>query len=398
MRLARSPRPGALALVHPGRADGWWHLGANRFAWHDGDHLFVETGDEVLVVPAEGPLHLVPADPGCLVTTPGAELRIGPTVERFHPREARLGAVDAHRERFEWEAAGLDLPLGARRSSTLRPFPTGRGAVWTANGWLYRHTDGAAALAAAPRHFLVGPGGALVTGDDAFTSGGAPGCPLAPLPCPLSDPIRFDPGGMRVEGIGPDGEGVAIDLVANRIIERRDAAPVGGGWLHPDGTLEVGGRVLRTGIREASWALSGSRLAGPGGRVWDLRKGEVLGDGEVALGATVATTTGFVTVHWETGAGSHLDFDGRVLGRFQIPLDEDDVVIDGRAEGDTAVFGTALGTGWRVQGHSVEATVAPEVERAEPPDDWELPVEGEAAVDGVRWGWTTDGLLLARGI
>lgn len=395
LRMRRSPADGGLVLVHPGRADGWWHLGGGRFAWHDGELLFVERADEVLALPVEGPLHVVPTGDGCVVTSPDAEIRIGAEVERGHPRDVRLGGVDARRIGLEWVTPGLELPLGARRSRRLRPFPAGRGAVWAADGWLYR-SSGRAEVLGAEGAFLVGPRGAVLVGDDAFDRAAAPGRPLQPLPCPLAPPVRSSPDGARAQGVGPDGEGVTVDLVANRVVERHDAAPVGDGWLFPDGRLTVGGDTVRVGVREASWAVRGDRLAGPGGRVRDLRTGEPVGDGQVFLGATVATDAGFTTVHWETGEGLHLDPDGRVIGTFRLPLDEDDVVVDGVAEGGGARFGTAMGAGWRVTGSTVEPAEAPEVEHPEPPDGWEIPVEAEAVVHGRRWGWTTDGLLLVR--
>lgn len=395
--LPRDPsRLDGLALVHPGRADAWWHLGGHRFAWHDGDRLFVERGDEVLCLLAEGPVHVVPTDGGCLALTPSREFRIGSSVEEVDPRAARLGRPDAHRRGGEWVADGLDLPLGARRARSLRPFPTGRGAVWTADGWTYRMEDRPHALGPAGT-FLVGPGGAVVVGDDdVFRHAAALGRPLAPLPCPLAAPVRFAPDGTRVDGVDPDGEGVAIDLRSLRVVERRDAVPVGGGWLLPDGRLLCDGALVRSGIREASWAVRDHLLAGPGGRIRDLRTGEVVGDAEVHLGATVATATGFCTVHWETGEGLCIDARGRAVAAFRIPLEEDDVVVDGRPDGEGARFGTALGRGWRVDGAVVDPAEPPEVERPEPPEGWEIPVEAETVVSGVRWGWTTDGLLLAR--
>lgn len=390
-----------IALVHPGRAERWLRLEDGRFAWHDGEHLFVEDGREVVVVPSpEDELQLFPNEGGCLAVGAGVEVRVqgqgdALTLTRGTPH-LRLGERDAIRAGGAWSIDGLDLSLGAQRARDLRPFPVGVGAVWTSDGYLYRlSARGLAAVGSAGR-WLLGPHGALlVDGDDGWMAGAPPDRPVAPLPCPIGGIVAFAPDGAAVRGMDPDGQAVEIDLRTLQIVARREGLPLSQGWLTPEGELRVGGEVLRSGLREASWASREGRLAGPGGRIWDLERGAQVGSGTVELGATVATRAGFATAHWETGRGRHLDPDGQVLDRFQLPLDEDDVVVEATTEGGLAVFVTALGLAWRVDVAQVTAVPCPDVpEPAEPSDAWPLPVEAETA-DG-RWAWTTAGLLLRR--
>jgi len=212
--------------------------------------------------------------------------------------------------------------------------------------------------------------------------------------------LRFDEAGVRVVGLDADGEPRGWHLVHRTPVEL-------GGWpLHPDVWLtEAGvvhhrhGRPGPEGLGEASWALHGERLAGPGKRVWDLRSGEPLSPpGSVALGLTVPWGQGFVTIDWETHEGRSVcapPFS------FRLPLDADDVVTHGFVEGGWLHVGTALGTGWRVDhtGRVVALEGCPPAPAEHRPVIVDtpvgpLPMAGVATVAGRTYAWSSDGFLL----
>lgn len=401
LRLSRSINGHGFALLHPSRAEEWWWWG-DRAAWHDGEHMFVEQGEEILVVPLKGSVRAFETSNGLCARTDLTQVLVSEgRVERIDPRRQRVGERRAHRAPAgPWRLDGIHLPAGALRSRDLCPFPKGAGALWSSDGYLYRiEAPGSVSVIGVTGSWRPGPLGAALVGDEgAWTRGAAPGRPLTDLPCDLVDPVRFASDGRSVAGICPDGFGVTIDLVTSTILERRDAIPVGErAWLQPSGVLVVRDLPVRMGIREASWAVAGDRLAGPGGRVWDLSRGVPVGEGEpIQLGATVSLPDGFASVHWENGEGVRVDRDGHVRERFRIPLDADDVIVDGEVLGGILHFGTAMGAGFAVDGRSITSCEPPEVARPEAPEGWPIQVEAQTQVGRIRWGWTTEGLLLAQ--
>jgi hypothetical protein len=207
--------------------------------------------------------------------------------------------------------------------------------------------------------------------------------------------VRWSADGLRVAGATPDGDAVVLDLARGRIAAQcRGALPLDadGTWL-VDGEVRDGASIRRRGLREASWALSGHRLAGPGGVVWDLRTGTRLFDEPVVrFGAAIATPGRWATVDWETGAGVWFDPDsGEVRATFVLPLDEDEVV-DGGWFSDGATVALSSGRTFLLRENApAEERAAPPPTRQQQPTRW---VEATTAVDGRIYGWNADGLLI----
>jgi len=192
-------------------------------------------------------------------------------------------------------------------------------------------------------------------------------------------------------GVYPvDGEGRVLDLAT--------------------GTIVRGDHVERWGLLEASCALRGTLLGGPGGVIWDLTTGDPLFTQPVlALGATVPTERAWATVDWESGEGCWvLPATGERLADFVLPLCEDDLVEEGWESRGAACFRTALGHCYRVKGDRVQgpsgAEDFPQESGADPAlkrhqrdlsRDWPLMIEGMTRVAHTLWVWNSDGLLVA---
>ena len=241
--------------------------------------------------------------------------------------------------------------------------------------------------------------GALAVGGDVARAAAAPGRSLQSLPWALRlDTLRFDEGGERVAGIAEEGTTRVLNLVT------RVAAVLPGVPLHPDVWLDRTGALCSVtsrramGLVEASCALSGPRLAGPGTRVWDLSSGEPLTPpGTIALGATCPWQEGFVTVDWESHRG------WSVLAEplsFRLPLDDDDLVVAVAPDSDGVRC-------WSAEGHTFLVDGSGEVSRKawSPPPRREhkadvptpagpLAEASTAVVGARRYAWSASGWLL----
>ena len=354
-------------ILHPGRGDDWWH-GPGGLAY-TARGLLHASGCRV---PVHGEPEVWATSRGWLVRTERSSTRIedGEVVQSGRDRFGET--ITASRERG-WSIEGLTLPVGARFSPSLTPFPTGIGAVWSADGFIYRATDRIEALCLG-RDFSVGPRGAVRVGDCVAP----PGRCAQPIP-PLAPPIRWRADGTALRG--HDGtQTVDIDLSTGDVRHLPGVLPVSyEALLHLDtGEIRSGDRRLQWGVIEASSALRGTRLAGPGGVIWDLRSGEPLfTDPRIQLGVTVAVPEGFATAHWETGRGHLLSPDGEFLSEIAIPLEDDDVLCSAASDGTLM---SAAGRAWSLDG----SEVAPR-----PP----LEAQHSTTVDGRTYSWTEDGEL-----
>lgn len=276
-------------------------------------------------------------------------------------------------------------PLGARRA---RSFDDGTGFFWLHDGWAYRWEParrpsvvghvGSGAVQCGPHGALIG------WGTSAW--GAAPRRSRVTLEAVLEPPsVRFSPDGKRVAGLSDVGP-VCLSLIDGRILDTYSGQPIDTeGTILRIGAIYRGDRVLLDGVHEASWDREGPLLAGPGGRVWDLRTGLAQSEDVVLFGATVIVGARIYTVDWDEGVGHILRADGTVEGRFSLPLHEDDVIVGGARIGDEALFVTAERRGFSVSERTVTET--------SPHDVAEKDV-GEAVIDGIRWRWSTEGWLL----
>lgn len=157
---------------------------------------------------------------------------------------------------------------------------------------------------------------------------------------------------------------------------------------------------MRRGVASFSPARWDELLAGPGGVVWSLRTGRPrFRTPALALGATVGTPTGFVTIDWQHARGWTVDPDsGATSHAFTLPLSPDDTVLRGRWTEGAVWLETALGACFRVVEGVVTVSDAP-VPRPPPvpplatPSLGLLPVDGRARVGPHHFGWTEDGFL-----
>ncbi len=353
-------------LHHPGRAERWWLL-PDRWVWWDGALFWTRTATRATAHElAEAPDTVVPSGARLLVS--GSRI---------------------------WALEGL-------RAERLRPpLSLDDVRVWSDVGFVYRRTDKTRCVAVHSGPWRTGPRGALLGGDaQRWSWAAAPGRSAQRLEFPLSTehPVHWAPDGAGVAGVDADGRALRLDTRSGAVLRAstgaqpvdwdRDLPPEGGDV--PDGPR---------GLRHTSIARRGSLLAGPAGVCWDLETGHPCFEQPVVEpGATVATSADWVSVHWETGAGCCFDpRTGSVRARFALPLDADDVVTHGIADGASAVFGTALGAGWRVRTGAIEQATATRARRSHRPPGWgPLPVQGSATVEGRCWGWNDDGLLVSR--
>lgn len=145
-----------------------------------------------------------------------------------------------------------------------------------------------------------------------------------------------------------------------------------------------------------SCALAGHVLAGPGGRLWDLRAGAPIRGPRVRLGATVAAGESFANVDWETHEGRWLTGGAEV--RFALPLDPEDTTVGAAWDGERALFVSAEGRSFAVRPdgavEEIDELDIDEPERVSvvgPLGD--LRAEGTAVVDGRRFVWSVEGGL-----
>ncbi|MBW1877957.1 MAG: hypothetical protein JRI25_04140 [Deltaproteobacteria bacterium] len=434
---------GLPALLHPARARTWWWT-TDGPAWHDGERLWVQRSDRVLVIPMPGgEVEVEPLPDGGLVAwSLGGELLFvgrsgaptwaeGPpdddqaVVQVRNGADSRAVRIAGRGWRVQCDRTDVPLPEGATRARDLRPFRRGEGVCWRSEGWLYRmaHRQAPRAIAEIGKGqtFRVGPLGAVVIGDDeAWEQGAAPTRSARPLPTRLARTewgLRWSADGRVVAGVDPEGAAIWVDLVRGQVVRTVPAAlPLNGssGTLGWDGILEVEGFDSR-GWRpaESSWARRGKVLGGPGGVAWDLSVGHPLFTrAAFELGATVATSAGWATVDWESGLGHWVDpGTGVRRDEFQVGLRTGDLISRGWADGTGAVLETAEGRQYAVK----RGWVAAIPDHVEPPHDtmehglileagglrvgrrgrlWPLPVEAAARVGDRVYAWSADGLLV----
>jgi len=330
-------------ILHPGRAESWWH-GPRGLARFDGAAFWA---DDVRI-PFECLPHVTATDVGWVANSAEQSIRIrSGDVEKSgrHRYGERLTMTRTH----IWSIGDFDLPIGARESPHLTPFPTGLGVVWADDGFVYRLTDRARPVAAG-NTFEVGPHGAIRLGNRV-----APPVGSARQIPDLAGPIRWRSDGGALRGMR--GEvAVQVDLLTGEVSNQTGVIPVSfDADLHVEsGEIRRGSQVLQWGVIEASCALSGPYLAGPGGVVWDLRHGQPLfRKARIFLGATAPVPGGFATVHWETGRGHMVSFDGKILAEISLPLEEGDVI---SGVGVGGVFQSAEGHTWGLDGQPAART------------------------------------------
>lgn len=375
--LALSPSDGP-RLLHPGRGVAWWSDG-ERLLWADEHRVWWRVGDQVHTRRSSPPDHVELGEVPVLWTGGRATpLDGGPTPLR--------------------RAA---LPDGGQDAASLRALPGG-GRAWVEEGWLYRQGPGGlrpvATLASGERWTAGAAGALLLGGRRSWTRVAAPGRDARTLPeiLPVTPwGVRWSPDGARLAAPDERGGSVVIEVASGRILRRDPGLPLSDAlFLGEDGA--VPGTPWR--LLETSTARRHALLAGPGGVVWDLTAERPLFDAPVVhLGATVAGAGPWATVDWETGDGHWFDpTTGTPGDRFRLPLKRGDVVESGEPRGDGALFASVLGA-WEVVGERVtRSDDLPEPDPdGEVPDDLAELFEASAVVGGRRFGWSTEGLLIA---
>ena len=387
-RFALGFAPDRPSLLHAGLGRGWWWVGRPVVA--DAHRLWVLGPDHALAVAFPGAQQV------------GSD---GPIL---------VGASGARSVRIDLSAATAQFHDHGRD----RAVPGGRARVWVDEeaGYVYRATDRtvrAVAVLGPGERVEVGPDGALLIGRGAYTRGGAPGRSPRPLPVAVgTDPIRWSQDGRRIAALDVDGAPVGVDLDPAPGRSAKTAGPSGGvpvaadAWL-ADARIVRGDGVLWRGLTEASAARWGTWLAGPGGWVWCLRRGRPVHRRRViALGATVGTPEGFVTVDWETGRGWTVTWTGRRERPFVLPLEPDDTVTAGLWADDAVHFATALGATFAVDKGQVSLSTVPVPHPSIAPSSPSLtspldtpagPLDGAslATVDGITFAYDDDGWLLS---
>lgn len=356
VRFARRLHLGRPAVLHLGRGVDWWRV--PRPVVSDGHRVWWCRAAEVVPLPWPDPVQLV---------------------GRRRELHGWLGDASRH------VVADKD---GWREHAWREPV-AGPGRLWQAEGFLYRSSRGRVrAVDVGRARWLAGPHGALVGGTAEVAVVGSPARRTPrPLPAPLWwDSVRFDASGRRVGGVTEHGTPVRVDLRTMEVDDADAPAPDG-----PPGGATGG---------EFSPARYGPWLAGPGGVVWSLTSGRpAFSTPRLALGVTVGTPRGFVTVDWSSHEAWCVSLDGAIGWRVRLPLDPDDTVVSGVWDDGAVRLRTALGEGLRLVGPDV----TPAEPAPPPPATAELglgalgsmAVAGSAVVGGHRFGWTDDGWLLA---
>jgi hypothetical protein len=284
--------------------------------------------------------------------------------------------------------APSDVPEGFREASAgaVRPW----GIAWMADGYVYRRAHGqpAACLGLSSETMVVGPGGSVICGDEHdFDRCAGAGRQLRPISPLVVDGwgLRFDAEGKYVSGTcALTGDALRVEVSTGDVVERvEDARWLAHGVIH----REV----------EATWRLCGTRLAGPGGGIWELTTGDsVPTDHLFPLGACIASNDGWVTAHWETGVVTRVSVEGLVEWETKLPLEGEDIVEYAALTDRGVVLVTAaeraflvgdqISTVDEVPPMPVEPEFAAAVAGIEVQDTW----------DGPEWraGWTTEGWLV----
>jgi len=338
------------------------------------------------------------------VTTAGVlARRLGPTAALLHAGRG---------EGWWWEGAPVGSD-GTRRWTVRRASaaweeiaPRRPRVLWDEprtvldEGFVYRCGRPVATVGPGEKAWS-GPAGGLVIGAELAERGGPPGRSVRPLPSPLEPrSLRWSPDGARVAGRAPDGRAVAIDLRTMGCEILGDVEPVApDAWIDSAGRLVRNGRTVLTGLVDASPAVWGDRLAGPGGLVWSLATGTPISRRRaIALGCTVGTPDGFVTVDWESHVLRTVPHDGRRGIAVRVPVDPEDTVVAGAWEDDALHLSTAAGERLRIVSGRIEPG-----DRDVPaalPLDLETPVgrwtmAGTTTCGDHRFAWTEDSWLVA---
>jgi len=190
----------------------------------------------------------------------------------------------------------------------------------------------------------------------------APGRSPLDVPELRGDSVRFGPEGGQLLGLSADGP-VQVDLQSGRA-HPLSGVPLGVGVVLvngralrcADGTTDE--HVLASGLVEASPAVGPAHLAGPGGRLWSLHDGTPSPHAPIVLGATVAVGDGFATVAFEAIEGVLVDASGAVEARFDVPVEDDDMVVSMRVEGGSLWADTAWGRRLHLLNVDAPSTVA----------------------------------------
>jgi hypothetical protein len=355
-----------IELVAAGWGEGWWRAGGSWWV-SDGVRLW-SPGRRTRWWDAPGVRQVV-ADP-------------------FDGPRAVTGAGN-----LRLHAGGAASPL--RRSTPLRA--AGGLEAWVADGFAYVRRDGRtrALDALGPGEWgWVAGGGALVVEGPSGVRAGAPG--RTPAPLGEGEGIRVAEDGSALALLGPDGPWrLGLADGSRRALP---GLPVTDTLAWVDGLVR--GRGLRSPpvVREGSAALREPLLAGPGGRVWDLRAARpVTAPGSVLAGVTVPLGEGFLTLDGETGEGWLVDAAGP--GRpVRLPLEPDDAVRGALAADGAALVVSSLGAGFRVTPDgAVRPAAPPPLPRTRPraldSPAGPLRATGSLALAGRTWAWNDDGWL-----
>jgi hypothetical protein len=303
-----------------------------------------------------------------------------------------------------WRLDGAPLPAPA--ADGYRPIAFEGGVLWDHGGHVWRYTDRLRAVANATRQarLSVGPTGSFAVGAGEYTEAAAPGHSAVPMDIKLDADhwgVRWSADGETLFGADADGKGWSWHIA------RRRLSPLAG--LPLDAETVVTDRIpgIEHPVVEASCALSGHHLAGPGGLVWDLREeAPVCGSPVIRLGTTFALADRFGTVDWEHGDGAWVDLRGAIIGEFRIPLDDEDAIEDSWGDADHGWIRTSAGRIFMVRPSGVsEEDDAPEP--AEPATvgrltrngldlgiGLPLPADAAAIVGDRTFAWSQDGLLV----
>lgn len=326
----------------------------------------------------------------------------------------------------EGDGAFLRLPLGPREG-ILGLWSDRPGLLWADEKRLYRMEPGGKPQSVGSvnsdiRRLVAGPGGAAVL----HSRDGQWALPKGGIPVPVE--IAFDPDGARFSADGQQvilrvDEGLAlIDLRTGGVItfaEGPDLSPVGFDprpLLLDESSGELrcfDGDLCAEGFVPTAPTLSGELLAGPGGRIWNLRTGAVSqstpwlsADLIVALGDLGGAASGWAALIGTTL--SHVSSAGIALQHHELPaelLPEGDAPTEGAWDGHHLWLHRE--SGWlRVDLHSgevMESEQAPpggsiETEADIPEPDLIvslLGMDAERRSAERRYLWRLDGALIS---
>lgn len=403
-------------LYAPGEPD-WIGSDGTRLGWLLRDCLFLREGEDTIMVKlpdwgntvAAGPsAWVVSLDDGFVVVDPHAGEVTSALLDERDPVATLPGAdvaivVDIPVNRLLRLCDGKPIPLpdGALRARWLAPFEVGVGAAWIDGDTLYRLGPtriSALGRASGAEGLRVGPHGAVVVQLPDATLVAAPnGLAMRVEQRLLAASARFSADGLRAMLTGEEGV-VLLDLGEGKVLRGWDGDLVPAGFVG-DRAVRLDGsgdlfddeeNLVGEGFTGAAPSCAGGVLAGPGGRVWRLADGVVLGrvSGVTATDGTLVAQIGQDVQIGPPGGRAH---------RFPHGFCEDDPVEVARIEGDELIVVTVDG---EAAGFSLEGEVrwrrrepAPTATQVES----ELPVDGSTESAMGTWFWGEEGVLVLRG-